>query len=347
MAKTAHVAYIGPAPETSSYWKNLLAPLPAVAKQLNLTISFHHPEHNNRFLIVPLAQALINSNNKPDYIISVFRNNNAQPLLALVEKHKIPLITLSTGVPRLEQKQVGTPQQNYKYWFAQILSDDLSSGQVLAQKLIEYRRNKVPNKQVKLAAIGGNNVFEASRLRDAGLKQVIKTNPDVDFLQLVHSNWDEQTTKRMTKQLIKRHEQIDAIWAANTDIALTVNKIYTEKLPHQEHPDIAAVDWTKAGFIAIQQEKIAFSLGSNHFIGVWALILFHDITHGIPLSVSEPPTFTTPYILADKNNIDKIEPYLEGKYWQDVNIKIYSKVFNQQLKKYNFDFNLLLKKSSH
>ena len=347
MAKTAHVAYIGPAPETSSYWKNLLAPLPAVAQQLNLTISFHHPEHNNRFLIVPLAEALINSNNKPDYIISVFRNNNARPLLALVEKHKIPLITISTGVPRFEQKKIGAPQENYKYWFAQVLCDDFSSGKILAEKLIKHRKNKFPDKQVKLAAIGGNHVFEASRLRDDGLKQALKTSTDVEFLQLVHSDWDEQTTKRMTKQLIKRHNKIDVIWAANIDIALTINKIYTEEMPAQNHPDIATVDWTKEGFAAIQQEKIVFSLGSNHFNAIWALILFHDITHGIPLSVSEPPTFITPYIFADKNNIAKIEPYLEEKYWQDVNIKIYSKVFNQQLKKYNFDFNLLLKKSSH
>lgn len=227
-----------------------------------------------------------------------------------------------------------------------MLCDDFSSGKILAEKLIEHRTNKFPDKQVKLAAIGGNHVFEASRLRDEGLKQVLKTSTNVEFLQLVHSNWDEQTTKRMTKQLIKRHNKIDVIWTANIDIALTVNKIYMENLPTRNHPDIATVDWTKEGFSAIQQEKIVFSLGSNHFIGVWALILIHDIAQGIALSASEPPTFITPYILADKDNIDKIAPYLDGKYWQDANIKIYSKVFNKNLKKYNFDFELLLQERS-
>ena len=343
-AKATHVAYIGPSQEASSYWKNFLTPLPAVAKQLNLTLTFHHPEHKNRFDIIPLVEALMEEETKPDFIISAFRNSNATPLLELIEKHKIPLITVSTGVPMIDQKKIGSPQQKYKYWVAQIISDDISSGVLLARKLIEHRRSVLPNKKVKMVAIGGNKVFEASRLRDIGLKKEISSNPNVDFLQLVQSNWDNKTAERMSQQLLNRHPEIDAIWAANIDVAFAAEKVMTNHhTSENELPDIATVDWTKEGFLAIKNEKIVFSLGSNHFIGVWALILYHDIANGFPILPSEPTTFITPYIAADINNIGIIEPYLDGDYWKNVNIKIFSKYFNKQLKNYNFDFELLLK----
>lgn len=322
-----------------------MAPLPAVANQLNLNLTFHHPEYESRYNLIPITKALINSKNKPDFIISVFRGSSARPLLELIEKHKIPLITVSTGVPKFEQKQIGLPQQNFKYWLAQIISDDISSGGLVAKELVLRKLKADINKKIKLLAIGGNKIFEASRLRDKGLLQEVSNNDNIEFLQLVHSDWDNNTTKRMTKQLINRHKNIDAIWTANVDIAFSAEQTLSN-MPSLKNapPIIGTVDWTQKGFSAIKENKILFSLGSNHFIGIWSLILYHDIAHGMAITPSDQTTFITSYILADKNNIEKIEPYLDADNWKHINIKGYSKIFNKQLNNYNFDFSLLLNK---
>lgn len=339
--KPIHVAFVGPAANTSSYWQNVIAPMPAVAKQLNIHLTFHHPTYEQRFNLTPIIETILSADNKPDYLISVFRGTNAIELLTLIEKYKTPFISISAGAPLFQQNKIGKPQENFKYWLSQIVADDINSGQVMAAELFKQAREIRPDQPVRLLAIGGNKIFEASRLRDIGLQQEIAKHPKLDFLQLVHTQWNTETAKTKTRKLLNRHKDIDVIWTANWDIAQAVYTIVNNG-SRSHLPIIGTVDWTNEAFTAINNNQLAFSLGSNHLHGLWALIIFHDLAQGHKPTSVKDKLINTPYIKVDKNNVTAVQPFLVAEYWQNIDIKIYSKVFNKNLKDYNFDFNQLL-----
>ena len=344
-ARTApiHVAFVGPAPSTSSYWKNTMIPMAEAARQLNIKITFHHPSYEQRFNLTPLIEKVLSAKQKPDYLISVFRDINAIKLLTIVEKYRTPFISISTSVSRIEQSKTGKPQQYFKYWLAQITADDISSGRLMAAELYQTSKQVTPEAKVNLLAIGGNKIFEASRLRDLGLQQEVENHQDLAFLQLVHTDWQIDTAKNKSEKLFNRHKKIDAIWTANADIALAVVDVL-QQATGIKPPLIGTVDWTKKAFDAIDKNHLSFSLGSNHLHGLWALIMFHDLAHGYQLSAESDQNITTKYLKADKENLTEIRPFLTPSHWKKVDITQYSKVFNQTLKTYDFDFSHMLDK---
>jgi len=337
-AKQIHVAFLGPELGQSAYWDNVIAPLKTVAEQFDIKLTLHHANWNDRFDYYPKAKELFESEDKPDYLISTFRGASAKHFLELVELHQVPFISIVTGVPKFEQKKVGIPQQHYKYWLAQILADDFESGFLLTNALIERRKNK-KKKDVRLIAVGGDPLLASSNSRDKGLYQAIEKSKNVELLQLVHSNWNAAITKRMVKQLMSRYQSSDILWAANDDIAIAAyQSLKSLNIDKSAMPIIGGVDWTIKGLEAIITDKIQLSVGGNHMHAVWALILLHDIAHGVKLPNYNDYTYKTPFAVADKTNAKKILAFLQLEQWREVDFTQFSKSYNAQVEEYDFNF---------
>ena len=337
-AKQIHVAFLGPELGQSAYWDSVIAPLKTVAEQFDIKLTLHHANWNDRFDYYPKAKELFESEDKPDYLISTFRGASAKHFLELVESHQVPFISIVTGVPKFEQKKVGVPQQHYKYWLAQILADDFESGFLLTNALIARTKNN-EEKGVSLIAVGGDQLLASSNSRDKGLYQAIERNKNVEFLQLVHSNWNVAITKRMIRQLMSRYQSSDIIWAANDDVAIAAyQSLKSLNVDKKNMPIIGGVDWTIKGLEAIVADKIQVSVGGNHMHGVWALILVNDIAHGLTLTNRKGYTYKTPFAVADKKNAGKILAFLKAEQWREVDFKQFSKFYNDQVEEYDFNF---------
>lgn len=342
-AKPVHIAFFGPSDYGAAYWDNVTTPLPHVAKDFNLNLTMHYANFLNKDEYHSKIKTLLESNNKPDYLISVFRVASARYLLELTEKHKVSLISISTGVPKFEQADIGLPRQHYKYWLAQILANDIDSGSLLVTELAKIAREKFSKNKLRLAAVGGDKTIAASVARDEGLRLGIKNDNNMDLLQLVHANWSFSTAKKMTSQLVSRYGNIDVIWAANDDVARGVYQHFVEdSVNYEDIPVIGGVDWTKKGLQAIKDEQLNLSLGGNHMHAIWALIMLHDISHGFDVTTPEQQTIFTDYQIADKENIDKIFSFVHQELWRYANYKQLSKVYNPKITSYDFDLNMLL-----
>jgi len=337
-AKQIHVAFLGPELGQSAYWDSVMAPLKTVAKQFDIKLTLHHANWNDRFDYYPKAKELFESEDKPDYLISTFRGASAKHFLELVESHQVPFISIVTGVPKYEQRKVGMPQQHYKYWLAQILADDFESGSLLTNALIARTKTTEKN-ELRLIAVGGDPLLASSNSRDKGLYQAIEKNNNVDLLQLVHSDWNVNITKRMVKQLMSRYQSSDILWAANDDVAIAAyQSLKSLDYDKQGMPVIGGVDWTMNGLEAIIADEIQVSVGGNHMHAVWALISFKDIAHGLTLPNNNNYTYETPFAVADKNNAKKILAFLKNEQWREVDYRSLSKFYNDQIQEYDFNF---------
>lgn len=344
-AKQIHVALLVPEFGSSQFWDSMLNPLLPAAEQLDLKLTFHHADFTERFDYYPKAKELLKSDNKPDYLIAAFRGASAKPFLELVEQSKVPMITVSSGVPKHERSSVGYPQQHYKYWLAQVLADDEGSGFVQAKKLLELaesrKRTSAPDKKFRMAAIGGGLVLETSHQKDQGLERAVKYYQQLDLLQLVHADWNPVIAARMTEQLYNRYADIDLIWAANDDTAISAYQTAAKLVEPVDMPLVAGIDWTKGGLDSVANNELAFSLGGNHMQAVWALILIHDISHGYSDIGFEQNTYRIPFIIADESNVVEISRYINKGYKQS-NYRQFSKLYNADIKQYQFDLTKLI-----
>ncbi|WP_286262860.1 ABC transporter substrate-binding protein [Thalassotalea atypica] len=348
-AKQIHVAFLGPSGTDNPFWSSMIAPLSTVAEQLDVHITFHHADFADRFDYYLQAQKLLSSANKPDYLISAFRGANAKPLLDLIEQFQVPTITISSGVPAFEKASIGAPQQKYKYWLAQVLADDESSGFMQAQLLVEKFKGSVSQEEqgqalqrYRMVALGGGLVLETSHQKDAGLRRAVLEYGELDLLQLVHADYNVETASRMTELLFNRYQNIDLIWTANDDTAIAAYEKCAQLLPASDFPLIAGIDWTKSGLLAVEEGKLAFTLGGNHMQAVWALILLHDIAHGYTDTGLENNTYRIQFSVADERNIKDVKEYILNNGWQHANFLQFSKVYNAKIKRYQFDLNVLI-----
>lgn len=344
-AQKVHVAFVGPALGSNPFWDSMIMPLRVVADQLDVRITFHTADFDDRFDYFPKTKELLSSKDKPDYLISGFRGASAKPLLELVEQYQVPLVSISSGVPTKEIGEVGYPQQHYQYWLAQVLADDEKSGFLQAQLLREKARSNPAlsqKKRLRIAAIGGGLVLETSKQKDAGLLRAIEHYKDLELLQLVHADWNTGIAARMTHGLFERYSNIDLIWNANDDMAIAAAKAVTVANKLQTPVLVAGIDWTQQGLLAVQKGELAFSLGGNHMQAVWALLLIHDIAHGYTDTGFENNTYRIPFLIADIKNVARIRSYIENDGFKSADFKQFSKHYNKRLKAYDFDLMRLI-----
>lgn len=340
-AKDVNVLYAPPGAVLSGYWKATTLPMTSAAKQFNINLTINSIPNSNGTPYEKNLLKLIDTLENIDWLIWSQRRTATKKVLDTLEKRKIKSIDITSGAFLRHRPHIGVPQQKYKYWMGQVLSDGFLAGQYLAAELVELKKQTVIDK-VKMVAISGSGNVAASEILVNGLLTEVEKNPSLKLLQQIEIKWLAEQSKEKTYLLFKRHKHIDAIWSSQTDLALgAAEQIDNMRFEHQEKPAIATIGWSEEVFQAIENEQIAFSLGGNHLNGLWALILIHDIEHGFKLAPTDA-VITVPFSKVTKHNISQISPLLTADHWQNKDFKQYSKAYNPKLLQYNFDLSLLL-----
>ncbi|KMT66881.1 hypothetical protein [Catenovulum maritimum] len=341
LAKPLNVWYLSAG--STGYWGKTLIPMPGVAKQLDINLSiftnneYQQDYHRN-------LETLLTKYEKPDWIIWTQRRIKPTLILDTLEKHKINSIDVTSGFKDFQLNEVGHPQQRYKHWKAQVLTDEFDGGKRVAVELMKLVKSERSIQDVKLAAIAGTRTTDAAVKTVNGLTSEFQVIRKERLLQIVFATWNRNTANRLTEKLYKRYPRIDAFWSASPLIALGVNDhLDTMNFSDKERPFVGNVGWADESAKAIEEGKIAFSLIGNNLNPVWALILIKDMSQGIQIPAPHRNNkFSLPYLLVNKANLEKIKPLMAKEFWYTANIKQYSRFYNSELKTYNFDPALLI-----
>ena len=267
-SKPIKVVYI-PAGKTG-YWGSTAIPLPNVAKQLGLDLTIT-PARLIKEDYISEIKRVVESGNKPDWIIWTQRRIDPVIVLELFKKHHIKSIDITSGFLDFDIKKIGYPQQYYPNWIAQVMSDEFQGGQMLAEQLIVQRQQMVPNQPVKMIAIAGDRATKAAQHTIYGLESSFNNQDNAQLIQTVYSSWKKDIASQMTEKLFARHSRLDAIWSANTAIAMGIaeqlNKINFASYPK---PILGSLGWDDKIFQAIKKNQLQLSFGGNHLNAMWA-----------------------------------------------------------------------------
>jgi len=277
---------------------------------------------------------LLESADKPDYLIAIFQKRTTLKLLRLSEKHQVDFYSINTQVPEESKACSGKPREFYKYWLGHSVPNDKLAGYLAAKDLIaSFKKNNTKSSIIQLLAISGGRDSSASFDRNTGLFQALKEHPDVTINQLVHTDWSTSNAYIKTKGLLKRYPKTNIIWAANDAIALGVSQAITGQ------PIITAgIDWSKKGITAVQEGKLLSTYGGHFAEGGLALVMLYDYFHGLDFIKDPGLSSYTSFAKIDLTNIDHFNTILTEQNWQSINFRNFSKAINPSLDKYDFSW---------
>lgn len=144
------------------------------------------------------------------------------------------------------------------YLFHQTLADE-DSGYKTATAMFESF--DTPN-EGKILAVLGLEANSASINRKAGLERALEENPGVELLESQPADWDAQKAYTIVETWLSKYSDIDGIWVANGEMALSVCELLDSKgLSGQIK--VTAIDGTPDEITAVEDGKIVATVYSN------------------------------------------------------------------------------------
>jgi len=336
-AKPLHFALFSPRAKQDPFWGPLEDFTLQASKQLNVKITVFNSNNSKREMLKFISQAKALN---VDAVIFANIGKIALPLMKSAEQLKLPVLLFNSDFIGENKKIAGQPQQKFKYWIASLMPDDEHAGYLLGKYLIEQARERklsLENGKVQIIAINGSIADTPSHHRFLGLQRAIKEDGNSELVQSLHAFWLQETAAYKALHLSKRYPNVKVYWTASDLMAIGVEQALTGRgLVQGKDYLTGGVDWSIGGLNAVKQGKISTSVGGHFMDGAWALIMLYDHFNGERLDGQELYLYHSPMSLISSTEIDILLPYLNSHKWDKINFQLRSKVFNKDLKQYDF-----------
>ena len=330
------VAFINPSHQEDPFWSLMTKLMASAAADLNIQLTVHYSDRN-RFNSLSLAEQIVTSSNKPDYLVFHFQAQVGEKMLEAAEKAEVHSLVFNTKAAASERLRIGEPRAKFKFWLGHLVPDDYQAGKLLAQALITQWRSRESNlKQDTIRMIGLTGTFDnaATIEREAGLKALIAQQQDVILQQVVSAEWNKQKAVQVTEVLLSRYPETQLVWCASDLMALGAIEAI-EALGRKPGVDIliGGVDGVDIGLDAVQSGKLAATV-SGHFIeAAWAMVLIFEHFQGRDLFKEYGPVFHSAMFLVDAENVDKVQSRINLDYFNQIDFNDFSGSSNSASKR--------------
>ncbi len=337
-SKKIVIDFFSPRSANDMFWSKFTGFMQEAVDDLGMSINFHYA-NGNHLKMVEQAKEVIK---RGETSILVFQNFKKQGaiIIRMAEKAKIPAFVVNAGFQKDEN--MGKPREKYKCWIGELVPDDFEAGYRLAQ-ILSRKAQRGRDGKIHMVALSGNIADTASIERVEGLKQAVNEMNDVVLEQVFSTDWSS-TVARQKFCLFKRsrYPETTVVWAAGDAIALGVAEGARE-LNLKMGRDIitGGIDWSREGLEAVKEGTLHVSMGGHFVDGAWAAVLIYDYFNGrdfaldgvslkskmFPITIYNADT----YLLKLKRNNDS-----------KLNFKSFSRVYNPNIRQYNFGLSTLL-----
>jgi len=145
-----------------------------------------------------------------------------------------------------------------KYWVSHTIPDAFLSGTVTAQEIV-----KKMNGKGNILVVQGriNNTTNRERLR--GLKDVLKSYPDIKIVDSKAANWSRAESSMLVTQWFTKYtiDDIQAIWAANDEMALGAIEVLKE-MGVEKKIAVSGVDGTLESVSSVISEELSCTVST-------------------------------------------------------------------------------------
>ena len=278
--------------------------------------------------------------NKPDYVIVTGVIGASLTMLRSLDKAGIKTVVYN-GALSLSELEV-LKQDPLDHWVGSILPNDIQSGYILAEVLVDSAREKElfnDENKIEIFGITGAERSMASEKRFSGLMKYIDENTDVVLLDSKSVNWNQDLANVETYWHLTKNENTAVVWAASDMMAVGAMEaaVELEMVPGEQIVS-AGVDWFEGAHPYINDGTVLGSVGGHMFDAAWIVIALYDHYHG---HHAEPFDYETDFTFVDGTHLHQVAKAVDPLTWKEIDFKQWSK--EHGLKGgYNFGAGLIL-----
>jgi ABC-type sugar transport system substrate-binding protein len=333
------VTYLSPGIERQ-FWHDSIDIMQAAANDLGIDLKVVISSDAN-YRVNRDGRAALNAAEKPDYFVSGYWRDVTVALLKIAETKNIKTVLFNAPIAEAEKKPISRPRKNFKNWILHLRPDDTTGSYELTQYLLtQAQQNAATEGETPgIIALSGNPEATVAVSRNLGFRSALHTFAGFKLLEFVYCDWKKDLAEKMTQQYLQAHPQIKVIWTASDSMALgAINAIQQSGKTPGKDILTGGFDWSLEALQAIKTKEIAASMGGHILEAAWSMILIHDYHHGIDIADDPGTEVLTQLEMITAENVEHYLPILTNPYWNDVDFKQFSKVYNKSLKKYDFSF---------
>jgi ABC-type sugar transport system substrate-binding protein len=340
--KPLTIGFLSGGDKDNQFWNNMIGFAGAVAEDLNIDLIVEHSLQST-YTIKRNGLKLIDQLEPGTYFVTPYIGSVTADLLKAANDRDIKVFIINIDVLSAERESVGKPRAKFANWIAHSYADDVQAGYLAADAILaEFPATAASNEQanVKMVGLTGPFTAQGSFDRNNGLKNRISQAKNAMLYEIQEADFQEESAKVRTKNLLAKYPSLNAIWTASDGMAMGAIDALKEagKKPGKDVV-VAGIDWTQRGLNAVKSGELVATVGGHFMEAGMALVLIYDHHHGKDFAEELGTVFETPMYTISKGNIDE---YLTtvGMHpdWAKIDFKRFSKTYNKDLQKYDFSW---------
>lgn len=329
------IVFINPGKSDEVFWVNVSKFMQAAANDFGFDLKIIYAQRNH-FKMIEIMNDIVKQKIKPDFLIIVNENNMADKLLKISNKHKIKTMLILNDLSKEQKNVFGKPRGYFPYWIGSIIPDNIQAGYLIAQSLIKNSKHK----NINMIAINGDESTFAARHRYMGLKKALRENPQITLHQRFIADWNEDISKDITNRALKRYPDTNIIWTANDPMAIGAIKAIDKT---NKKILVSGLNWSQNALHAIKNDEMVASIGGHYMIGGWAIVLLNDYIYGKDFIDESLELKQHIFSTIDKSNYEEYQKHFKNENFEQIDFKKFSKIKNNDLDKYNFSLEKILR----
>lgn len=275
VSRPLRVAFVSPNPESNDFWRQYSRVMRSAAHQLGIKLYVYPSVDFDRFSYLDAVERALE--NKPDYLVAMFRYNTSETILNLTAKAGVKLFSTNSDLPSEAKAILGKPRDKFPHWIGQTYPDDLQAGYYLAEQIFQSAK-PAEGEQLTLIALAGSRDSPVAFDRVKGLQRFVKENPTITLKQIIYSGWRYETTYQMLPQILARYPDIDGFWSVSDVIAAAVDNRLRDTKATRKYI-IGGFDWSPIYFRERSTNNLSISIGGHFIEGGIILALLNDYHH--------------------------------------------------------------------
>jgi len=335
--KNLHVTFLNPGnAKDIGVWHLVSNFMQAAADDLDITLEVLYADRNH-IKMIDQAKRLANRSKASDYVIMVNEKIAGKEMLLFFKNARSKIFFIHNGLTDKQRNDVGNERVNIKNWIGTIVTDEHQAGYKLIKEL--YHSIKIPP---KILGITGTKATPVSLIRLQGVKDYVLESGRGEHIQVVYGKWSYEDGKQKALALLKRHQDINMIWAANDSMALGAYDA-TKEVPSGIQIPVGGMGGFSNALESIKKGGLKLSVGGHSMIGAWALVLIYDHYFGLDF-VNDIGAYSkvdhTTVIDTAQKAVQFADLVLDQP--QQIDFKKFSKNANPNLVKYDFRYEKVL-----
>lgn len=344
------VAFIAGTGAAEAFSISVAKAMEAAAKKLGMRLEIQHSERQPpRAIAIATELVARPPDQRPDYVIVANELGAGPELLRIFNNANIKTLMAFGGINTPEERAItGYPREKYKNWLGTIEPNPEQAGYITARTLIQKGRAArlhAPDGKLHLLAVGGDKSTTTSVLRSEGMRRAVKEAPDVVFDQEVSAGFNQKKAEEQTAVLYQRYPAAKLIWAGNDLMAFGAMQSWQAKGGKPGKDALfSAINTSRDAMEMVKDGRLSALAGGHFITGAFALVMLHDYHRGRDFFSEEGQELRLPIFMSfGPKEAEMYQVRFGQDQFDSVDFSRFSKVLNPKLKRYQFQFDQLLR----